>query len=216
MENIKTALITGASGLIGTELVRQLLADERFGKVIVWVRTELSIIHPNLQQSIIDFDNIGSLSAMQGVDCAFCALGTTIHNAGSQAAQYKIDYEYVVRFGEYCRRSNIHSLAVVSSLGANAQSSNFYLRTKGEMEEALKRLQLPSLVMVRPSLLMGNRREFRLGEEVMIPLMKLFAPLFIGSWRKYRGVEASKVAACLVSESLANTDPVKIIENDQI
>jgi uncharacterized protein YbjT (DUF2867 family) len=166
-------------------------------------------------QQVVDFDALPK-TLEQPVDVAFCALGTTIKKAGSEAAQHKIDYDYVVEVSKFCKRSYVASLAVVSSLGANAKASNFYLRTKGEMEESLKSLQMNSLVLVRPSLLLGNRQEFRLGEVIMTPLIKLFAPLLVGNLRKYRGVEASKVAACLIRESIARKSGLTIVESDKI
>ncbi|MFZ4456199.1 MAG: NAD(P)H-binding protein [Bacteroidales bacterium] len=216
MENKKyRALLVGASGLIGQELLNQLFADERFESVTVWVRKTLDISHSKLVQKVIDFDALPE-KLEHSVDYAFCALGTTIKKAGSETAQHKIDYEYVVEFAKVCKRSEVASLGVVSSLGANAKASNFYLRTKGEMEESLKSLQLNRLVFVRPSLLLGNRQEFRLGEVLMTPLIKLFAPLLVGKLRKYRGVEASKVAACLIRESITSNSGVTIIESDKI
>lgn len=209
------ALIIGASGLIGQELMKQLLADERFETVTVWVRKRLEVSDPKLIQQVVDFDALPQ-TWEHSVDYVFCALGTTIKKAGSEAAQYKIDYEYVVNAAKACRQNKVSSFAVVSSLGANHTSSNFYIRTKGEMEQSLMEIGFNRLVIARPSLLLGDRQEFRLGEVIMTPLIKLFAPLLIGKLRKYRGVEASKVAACLIRESLMEKVGVTIVESDKI
>lgn len=207
----KTALLLGASGLVGSHLLQQLLGDARYETVVALVRRPLDLHHPKLRQEIIDFDHPDP-EKIKGDDL-YCALGTTLRKAGSKEAQYRIDCIYPYEIGRIGRQNGVQQYLLVSSVGADAKSSNFYLRTKGELEEKLMALDFKTFVAARPSFLLGERNEFRLGEKIGIVLAQTFAFLIP---KKYRGIQASQVATALIE--LANRDlgGVHLIESDQL
>ncbi len=211
---MKKALIIGATGLIGSMLTEALLRDDTFDEVHLLVRRSLPLSHPKLKQQLFDFDH-PQVDLIQG-EVLFCAMGTTLRKAGSQAAQYKIDCLYPFEVAKNAKQQGIKQFILVSSIGADAQSSNFYLRTKGDLEEKLKSLAFDSLVLVRPSLIMGERQERRLGEKIAMTLMPLLNPLLIGKLRKYRGVAAERIVATLIEQAKLGTKGITSIESDQI
>ena len=157
----RTALLAGASGLVGGHLLQRLLADPRYRQVIAVSRKALGIEHPKLRSLITDFDPIEAAIAGLGetVDDAFCALGTTIKTAGSRAAFRRVDFGYVVAFARAARAAGARHFMLVSAIGASARSRIFYLRVKGETEEAVAALGYPALHIFRPGLLLGQRAE---------------------------------------------------------
>ncbi len=207
----KTALLLGATGLVGSHLLEQLLDSPHYSRVVALTRRPLGIQHPKLQESIIDFDNPDP-SKIKGDDL-FCALGTTLRKAGSQAAQYRTDCTYPFEIGKIARQNGVRQYLLVSSVGANAAASGFYLRTKGELEDKIKGLDFEHFVTARPSFLLGERSEFRLGEKIGIILAKIFAPLIP---RRYRGIEAARVARALIQ--LANTGDkgFQVVESENL
>lgn len=210
----KTALVLGATGLVGRHLLEQLLDDPRYGQVVAFSRRPLPVQHAKLRVELIDFDHPPA-GKLRG-DELFCALGTTIRKAGSQEAQYRIDCTYPYELGKLARQNGVERYLLVSSIGADARSGNFYLRTKGDLEEKLKNLDFPSLAIARPSFLLGAREEFRLGEKIGIIFARLISPLLIGPLRKYRGIQAAQVARALII--LANSDHhgIQILESDAL
>lgn len=211
LEQGKTALIIGASGLVGGHLLQQLLDHPAYREVVALVRRPLEITHPKLRQEILDFDQPDP-AKIQG-DELYCALGTTLKKAGSKEVQYRIDGIYPYEIGRIARQQGVKGYFLVSSVGANARTSNFYLKTKGELEERLKMLSFPKLVIVRPSFLLGNRTEFRLGEKVGIFLANLLKPIIP---KRYRGVQASDVAATLISAANRPLEGAVVLENEEI
>ena len=141
-KNRFTAIISGASGLVGEQLLPQLLEDQNYEKVIAVVRKPLDLKHEKLVQQMIDFGKLPAALAGINADHGYCCLGTTIKKAGTKDNQYIIDHDYVVEFARGCNIAGVCRFAVVSSIGANADSSNFYLRTKGEMEHDLQKIPL--------------------------------------------------------------------------
>ncbi|MEI7983183.1 MAG: oxidoreductase [Bacteroidota bacterium] len=213
---MKTAIITGATGLVGKQLLQQLLAHPEYEKVIAVVRRPVEINHEKLTAMVIDFEKLPS--ALDGVkaDDGFCCLGTTIKAAGSKERQYRIDHDYVVEFALGCLNAGVNRFGVVSSIGANASSSNFYLRTKGEMEGDLKKIPFRTLVIVEPSFLMGDRSEFRTGENIAAGIMKIAGPLMVGGLKKYRGVTDTSVAAAMIREIQKEQEGIHMITSDKI
>jgi uncharacterized protein YbjT (DUF2867 family) len=195
---MRTALIAGATGLVGGSCLQRLLADGKYSRVIAIVRRPLAVAHPKLESRVIDFEQIGTLEPT-AIDDVFCALGTTIKKAGSQEAFRKVDFEYPKALAEYAKRCGALRIALVSSVGADASSSNFYLRVKGETEAAIEWLGFGSTNIFRPSLLMGARPEQRIGEQIAIPVMKAVQFLLIGGLRRYRPIHADTVAAAMVA-----------------
>lgn len=211
---MKTALLLGSTGLIGSELVERLQAAPHYRSVVLLNRRPSGYRHSKISEKIIDFD-APDLRGVAGDDL-FCALGTTIRKAGSQAALRKVDYEYPALFAARLKDQGVKRIALVSSVGANAKAASFYLRTKGQLEETIVGLGFEQTVIVRPSVLIGQRTEFRLGEEVAILLLKLFSPVMLGGLRKYKGIKASTVAAGLVRAVNPGIPGVRIIESDRI
>lgn len=208
---MKTALLLGATGLVGSCLLDQLLDDPRYGTVVVLVRRPLDRQHPKLRQEILDFDHPDP--ALLLGDDLFCALGTTIRKAGSKEAQYRIDCSYPYEIGRIARANGVRQYLLVSSVGADAGSSNFYLRTKGDLEEKIQSLGFDTFVSARPSFLLGKRDEFRLGERIGITLAQVFAFLIP---KRYRGVQASRVATVLIERANAGLNGTVFVESDRI
>jgi uncharacterized protein YbjT (DUF2867 family) len=210
----QTALVLGATGLIGGALIRQLLEHPQFDRVVALTRRPLALQHPRLEEEIIDFDRPDP-AKIRG-DVLFCAIGTTLKKAGSKEAQYRIDGIYPYEIGRIARENGLKKYLLVSSLGADAVASNFYLKTKGELEEKLRTLGFPSLVIVRPSILLGERTENRPGEKIGIVFARLLAPVLTGRLRKYRGIEAADVARALIALATANLPGVHVFESDRL
>lgn len=208
----KTAIVTGATGLIGNLLVQALLNDGTFDKVRAIVRKPLLIQDSRLENVVVSFEDDPALEqALQG-DVLFCCIGTTIKKAGSQAAFTAVDHDIPVKTGAIALRNGVSQYHLVSSVGAKAHASNFYLRTKGQTEEALIRQGFPSLFIYRPSMLMGSRKEVRFGEQVAQLLMPVFSFLLKGRWRKYRPVKAETVALCMLENAKNGEKGVKVVE----
>lgn len=207
----KTALLLGATGLVGGHLLQQLLESPHYVEVVALIRRPLEVQHPKLRQEILDFDHPDS-AKIKGEDL-FCALGTTLRKAGSKEAQYRIDCTYPYEIGKIARQNGIKQYLLVSSVGADARSSNFYLQTKGDLEEKIKALGFESFVSARPSFLMGERAEFRLGEKIGIGLFKVFAPLIP---RRYRGIEAEKVARALIVLANQEQKGTHFVESEEL
>jgi len=211
------AVVAGATGLVGHALVRRLLDEPAYGTVTLLVRRSAEIEHPKLRERKVDFDALEQAGIEFGGADVFCALGTTIKKAGSQEAFRRVDYAYPLSLARSAKSQGARQLLIVTSLGANSSSRAFYTRVKGELEEALRALGLPALHLFRPSLLLGERAEFRLGERLMSAALEPLSPLFsIGSLRKYRPVRAESVARAMVRAALRDESGVRVHENDSI
>jgi uncharacterized protein YbjT (DUF2867 family) len=194
----RTAIVAGSTGLIGSHILSQLLADARYGKVIALSRKALPISHPKLQIVAVTLDSLPDVAPTLIADDWFCALGTTIRQAGSQEAFRKVDYDYPLALGKQAAASGAKQFLLVSAIGASSASSIFYSRVKGEVERDLCQLGLPRLHVFRPSLLMGERTEHRRSEKLWGVLMKGLNPLLLGRFRKYRAIQATDVAAAMI------------------
>jgi uncharacterized protein YbjT (DUF2867 family) len=213
---MKTAIIAGSTGLVGSALLSQLLIDTDFEAIIIFVRKPIDKKHQKLSYVLVDFENIEAQPKQLSATHAFCCLGTTIKKAGSKDVQYRIDHDYVLAFAKACKAIGVKSFTVVSSLGADAQSKNFYLNTKGIMEADLIKIGFENLHILRPSLLLGKRNEFRLGEKIAMAFMKVFSSFFIGSLKKYKGISAEMVANAMIILSKRANKAVAIYENDAL
>lgn len=212
----KTAIVIGATGLIGNELLKLLLNDDDFQKVNVFVRRPLQISHEKLTEYVVDFNGIEDhLTEIKG-DVLFCCIGTTIRKAGSKEAFFKVDAGYPLAFAKAAKQNGLRQFILISSLGANKESSNFYLKVKGEVESALKSIGFESLLIFRPSMLLGKRKEFRLGESVGKVFMKIFSFAFQGNLRKYLAIDAKSVAVSMVIASKKMHSGFHVLESDEI
>lgn len=207
----KKALLLGASGLVGGQLLQQLLDSDQYDQVVSLGRRPLNIHHPKLVQETLDFDQPDP-SKIVGDDL-FCALGTTLRKAGSKEAQYRIDCVYPYEIGRLAKQNGVRSFLLVSSLGADANASNFYLRTKGDLEKRIEGLGFECFVAARPSILLGDRTEFRLGEKIGIWMAVALAPIIP---KKYRGIQAAKVAKALIAAANAGLSGVHYLENEAL
>jgi len=212
----RTALIAGASGLIGGELLDLLLADPAVVRVHSLVRRPSGRTNTALAEHVADFGNLAAAAVPPPVDEAYGCLGTTMRTAGSREAFRRVDHDAVVAFGRLAAAAGARSLAVVSSVGAGASARSFYLRTKGEMERDLAALGLPSLVILRPSLLLGERRETRWGERAGELGLRLASPLLKGSLARYRPVHAHAVARAMIAAVRRAVPGVRVVESDEI
>lgn len=190
----KVTLLAGATGLVGGILLDILLEAGDFSRIVAVTRRPLAREHPRLANRTVHFDKIEA--QFRGFTChtAFCCLGTTIRAAGSEQAFRRVDVDYVLALANVARAAQAHRFIVVSSAGADAQSGNFYLRTKGEMEAALVGMKFAALDILQPGVLLGWRREMRPLELAARVLMPLVNPLLVGSRALYRGISARTVA----------------------
>jgi uncharacterized protein YbjT (DUF2867 family) len=193
-----TALIAGASGLVGRHLLDLLLAAPEYDRVVSLGRRQLEIAHPKLTQLVVDFAALDL--ALAGVRCddVYCCLGTTIRQAGSRENFRAVDHAAVLAVGWAAQRRGALRFFLVSALGADPRSRIFYNRVKGETEEALLVLDFGTLALFRPSLLLGRRVHARLGERVMAAVLWFAEPLLFGRLRKYRSIEAATVARAML------------------
>ncbi|HEY4628436.1 MAG TPA: NAD(P)H-binding protein [Flavobacterium sp.] len=213
---MKTALIIGSTGLIGSELLNLLLDSNDYLKVITFVKRDTGIKHPKLTQHIIDFDKPETYKDLVVGDDFFCTIGTTIKKAGSKEAFRKVDFEYPRQFASFALQNKVKQFLIISSLGADAKSGNFYLKTKGEIQDFLKDCSFENVAVLQPSLLLGNRTEFRLGEKVGAFFMKTFSFLFLGNLKKYKPIEGKTVAKAFFKIAQTNNKGFKIYESDVI
>ena len=213
---MKTALIIGSTGLIGAQLLQLLLGSQEYDKVITFVKRDAGIKHPKLIQYIIDFDKPETYQDFVKGDDFFCTIGTTIKKAGSKPAFKKVDFEYPKQFATIALHHKVKQFLIVSSLGADANAANFYLKTKGEIEAFLKQCTFESVTVLQPSLLLGNRTEFRLGEKIGAFFMKMTSFLFVGSLKKYKPIESETVAKALFTIAQNNRKGFQINESDAI
>ncbi|MGD9953803.1 MAG: NAD(P)H-binding protein [Burkholderiales bacterium] len=188
----RSALIVGASGLVGAFLLERLLASPAYAQVTAWGRRELVLSHPKLTAEVVDFARLFE-RRVQAAD-VFCCVGSTIRQAGSQAAFRRVDFDIPVALARAAARDGAKRFLVISALGANARSRVFYNRVKGEMEAAVRASGVPKVYVFRPSLLAGPRKEFRLGERAGLAAASLLGPLL----GKYRPVRAGAVAAAML------------------
>jgi len=192
-------LLAGASGFVGAYALDRLLATPEVARVFAITRRPLGREHPRLANRIVQFDKLQS--QLQGITChvALCCLGTTLRQAGSQQAFRKVDFDYVLSFAAAAKAAQVQRFIVVSSVGANPESRNFYLRTKGEMEAALATVGFPALDIFQPGMLLGWRPQPRPLELAASLAMPLLNPLLFGTREQYRGIPARTVAEAMVA-----------------
>lgn len=216
--NTRKALIVGATGLIGGHCLRALCDNPNYSEVIALVRKPILKTQRKLKAVVTKFNkNLENDLSKVKADDVFCCLGTTIKKAGSQKAFQAVDLYLVIAIADIMRKQGAEQFVVISAMGADRNSKIFYNRTKGKMEEDLKEISYPCLRIVRPSLLLGSRDEFRFGEKIGIMLTPVIKPFLIGSLKKYAPVKAESVAHFMVSVAMEQpSSGVHVYESDQI
>jgi uncharacterized protein YbjT (DUF2867 family) len=211
----RKAIIFGSTGLIGNLLLEELINSENYTGIIIYVRQPTGITDPKVDEVTIDFSEPGLISKKLKGDDLFICVGTTIKKAGSVKKMEEIDRDLPVKVAEMASKNGVKRIAVVSSLGASSGSKNYYLRIKGEMEEGIIKLKFESIAIVRPSMLLGERKEKRTGETAGKIIMKTVNPLLTGKLRKYRAIHGKDVARAMIS--ILQKDPVKnVYESDEL
>lgn len=209
---MRTAIVAGASGLVGEHVLRRLLAGGFHDHVVAFVRGPINLTHRKLEQRTIDYDRIGRMSAFPRADDVFCCLGTTIKKAGTPEAFRKVDVEYVTRLAEVSVRASATQFLLVSAVGADARSSNFYLRCKGEAEDVVRTLPFKGVQIFRPSFLVGHRREKRSSEEFGISVAQALSFAMVGPARRYRPIRADHVAKAMLAVARESPAGIHVYE----
>ncbi|MFM8771944.1 MAG: NAD(P)H-binding protein [Candidatus Kapaibacterium sp.] len=209
-------LIIGATGLVGSELVRLLANDSRFTSVTVLSRRPIAGFdgHPTIRNVVKDFDALTGDEGIYDVDVVFCAMGTTIKTAGSKEVYRRIDHTYPMKVATFARAKGARHWVIVSSGGISENSRFFYIQVKADLERDLRALNFPQLTILRPSLILGDRREFRLGERIGMVLM---TRLNFAIPKAYKAVEARAIASTMIRVATdGSTEPYRSIENEVI
>ena len=213
---MRAAIVVGATGLVGSELIRQLCDNEEYVSVTALTRRKLDFQHEKLVECLVNFDEL----AEADIDFAhevYCCLGTTIKKAGSKEAFEKVDVEYPLTVASLAKKRGIQHFLVISAMGANEKAMAYYSRVKGKLEKELIDLDLPQLSIIRPSLLVGERNEFRLGEKAGEVALNVFNPLMIGPLKKVRSISASQVALAMQVIALhSKKQKVGIYKSDEL
>ena len=209
----KSALIVGGTGLVGSHCLHFLLASPEYASVTALVRKATGMTHAKLQEQIVAFDRLDEIPL---ADDVYCTLGTTMKKAGSQPAFRRVDLEYPLQLAERSLAGGAGQFLLVSSVGANSSSRNFYLRTKGELEDALRQLRFNALHIFHPSFLVGARNEQRRGEQIGMAIAETLKFTMIGPLRKYRPVHAEAVAEAMVEAARRGSTGVLCYEYDAI
>lgn len=210
-----TATLIGATGLIGNYLLEELLQDDYFDTVKILIRRPMEFSHPKLEKHLMDFNDGDSfLVALSNSDVVFCSIGTTQKKVkGDKAAYRKIDYDIAVNAARFSKMVDCETFVLVSSVGANSNSNNFYLKLKGEIEEAVKETELKSIHIMRPSVLLGDRKEKRIGESISKNIMSALSFLVPS---KYKPIQGRTVAKAMKNVSKENKQGFFIYEYKEI
>lgn len=210
------SVIFGATGMVGKELVYELLENKSVDQVIVVIRHKLPIANPKLEQILEnDFSSFEHFGSQLAADTFFCCIGTTIKKAGSQEAFRKVDYDIPVTISRLAESLRIPNLVIISSISASADSGNFYLRTKGQMEQQVMTNYHGNLKLIRPSIILGHRGEFRPGEMIGKWVMVFMGFLLIGHLAKYKGIYSWEIARGMVAAIHLPKEKV-FIESDEM
>jgi len=212
----KSALIAGSTGLIGSELLQDLLEGKEYDKVVAIVRRPLGIHHPKLEEKLVDFDKLGEYNDIFAVDDVFCCLGTTIKKAKTKEAMWKIDVDYPVAIAKLASSKGAKKFLLVSSMNADPNSPIFYSKMKGMLEEEIKRIPFESIAIFRPSLLLGERQEFRLGERTAAAIFTKVPFLFAGPFKKYKAIEGKTVASAMYKAAQQAKSGIIVYPSEQI
>jgi uncharacterized protein YbjT (DUF2867 family) len=209
------AIVIGATGLVGNLILKELISDNDFSEVRIFVRKPTGMINPKLKEIVTPMTDINTLSSEIQGDVLFNALGTTIKKAGSQEEQQRIDRDLPIAFAKIASENGVKIMLNVSSLGANL-NGGFYLKTKAEMENGTGKFFPESVFHFRPGFLVGNRKEFRLVEKITSGVMKVIDPILTGSSKKYKSMPADKLAKAMISLSKNPTGKPSVLQFSEI
>ncbi len=212
---MSSAVVFGGTGLVGTFLIKTLINDEYYTKVKVFTRSEINITNSKLEIINTNFDNLEEVKDLILADSCFFCIGTTKKNSPNKDDYQKVELELPKKIAQICKKNSIKSYVFVSSSFANSENKGEYLRFKGLVEEELKRLDFDNLGILRPSFLLGERKQFRIAEKIGIPIFKFLSPLFIGPLKKMRPIHANTVAKAMSNIVKKNLDQVTY-ESDEI
>ncbi len=213
---MKTALIIGSSGLTGTHLLKSLLESTIYDKVISFSYRDTKMNHPKLVKHKVDFDKPSEFCHLVKGDDFFCTIGTTIKKAGSKEAFKKVDFTYPKQFAQCAMDNGVSQFLIISSMGADSSSSNFYSKTKGQVEDFLKKSTFETVAIMQPSLLLGDREEFRLAERVGGAVMSAFSFLFVGPLAKYKAIKAETLANAMFKIAQNKSKGYAIYQSDEL
>ena len=212
---MKTALVFGSSGLIGGHLLNQLIEDSSYNKIKIFIRSEPESSDPKVEIIKTDFNNLENHNDdIKGDDCFFC-IGTTKQNSPDKNEYRRVELEIPKKIATIAKSNLVNSFIFVSALYANSKSSGDYVRFKGLVEEELKRLNFSKLVIMRPSFLMGKRKEKRVGEKIGIFVFKILSPLLLGPLKKMRPIHSETVAKAMIRAANENLER-NIFESNEI
>lgn len=212
----RSAVLLGATGLVGRELLSLLLESKVYSQITILVRNKLLIQHEKLRQVEVNFDELYKYEDEFNVDDVFCCLGTTMKKAKTKANFLKVDYEYPLAAAKLAEKKRVRSFLTITAIGADLRSPIFYNKVKGQTEEDICHLYIRSTHFFRPSLLLGQRSEIRLGEKVGEYALKSISMFLIGKWRKFKPIKAENVAKAMLEAALEERQGVHIHESDVI
>jgi len=213
---MKKAIVYGASGLVGSYILETLLNNANYEQVIIVVRKGVNIQHPKLKTILADFNSLPEVVKDIEVDEVFIAIGTTQKKTPDKKLYYQIDHDYPVLAAKLAKENGAKAVFLVSAIGANAKSSIFYTKMKGETEQDIIHLNLDHTYIFRPSMILGDRKESRPLEKVFIGIFKFINPLFMGGMNKYKGIEASDIAKAMVNSANQLNEKVKILHWEEM
>ena len=211
---MKTAIIFGSSGLIGNELFKTILLSNTYDKIKIFVRTIPEVNNPKVEIIKTDFRNLEKYKdKIIGDDCYFC-IGTTKKDTPDKSEYTRIEYDIPVRVASIAKENSVNSFYYVSSIGANPKASSGYLKNKGQVEEKIKNLNFNKLAIIRPSLLIGNRKSFRLGEVIFTPVMNTLTLFAFGSLKKYKPIKIENVVKAMLYISTSTSNKIVYESNE--
>ncbi|MEI8086508.1 MAG: NAD(P)H-binding protein [Paludibacter sp.] len=193
---MKKAIVIGATGMVGTQLIKLLLHTESYSEIVSFVRKPSGVSHPKLNEQIVDFDKPEKWSALIVGDVLFSTMGTTIAKAKNKDAQFNVDYNYQYWVANYAAKNGVPNYVLISSAGANSKSNAFYMKMKGQLEDTVNTLPFKVISILQPGQLAGDRKENRLGEKIGLSLM--YGLNKIGLFEQYKPIQALEVAKAMI------------------
>jgi uncharacterized protein YbjT (DUF2867 family) len=214
---MKTALVAGATGLVGEELVRLLISDNYYDKIKILSRKPIDYHNVRVMNLLVpDFEKLNELGDELSADDVYCCLGTTIKKAGNKENFRKVDYQFPVDLANLAIKNGAQCFLLVSAMGADPNSTFFYNQVKGDLEQELKGKPFDRLLIFRPSLLLGKRQEKRIAEDISQKIFPLLSPFMVGSLKKFRAIKASDVAAGMVSAAKQFKKGIHVFDSGEI